>query len=159
MNTNVVPEPTPTPTPLPPTPTNEGETRQPTVTFTPTNTPTFTPTATFTPTHTPSPTATFTPTNTPTITPSNTPITPLPPQEVFLYITIYPSSNHGIVKVSPAGPYDFGDEVTLTATSLKDGWVFSGWGGACSGINVTCVLSLVAENGNNSVTANFSQGN
>ena len=144
MDTNIVPEPTPTPTPTPllPTATLEGETRQPTPTFTPTNTPiTPPPTAT-----TPPPTAT---------TPPPTATTPPIPQEVFLYITIEPSSNHGLCKVEPAGPYLYGDTVTITAYPIGDR-VFSGWEGACSGITNPCILTM---DGTKSVTAKFSQGN
>ena len=66
----------------------------------------------------------------------------------------------GSVSVSPSGPYNQGDNtsVTLTATpssSPAPGPVhsFDGWGGDCSGRSTTCTLTM---NDDKSVTASFS---
>jgi hypothetical protein len=66
----------------------------------------------------------------------------------------------GTVTSSPAGidcgatcsaSFDAGTAVTLTATPMS-GWVFQGWGGACSGTG-TCSLTMNADQ---SVSASFS---
>ena len=67
----------------------------------------------------------------------------------------------GTVTSSPAGincpstcsaGFVQGTQVTLTATPA-DGWGFSGWGGACSGVG-NCVVTMSAAQ---SVTATFAQ--
>lgn len=58
----------------------------------------------------------------------------------------------GSVSASPAASsYPAGAVVTLTATP-DAGSPWTGWGGACSGLDSTCTLTL---NANASVTANF----
>jgi Divergent InlB B-repeat domain len=52
-----------------------------------------------------------------------------------------------------AAGFDNGTQVTLSATA-GSGSVFAGWGGACSGSGLTCVLSVTEAN---SVVANFAQ--
>ena len=49
--------------------------------------------------------------------------------------------------------YDTGTVVTLTA-SASYGYVFDGWGGACSGSSSTCTVTM---DGNKTVIANFSE--
>ena len=59
----------------------------------------------------------------------------------------------GTIEALPAGPYHYGDEVTLTATA-DPGYTFSNWMGDCSGTEPTCNLTL---NGDKSVTGVFTQ--
>jgi len=58
----------------------------------------------------------------------------------------------GTVTSNPASPYKYGDVVQLTPVPAN-GWVFSSWGGACSGSGA-CTVTM---NGNQTVTANFIQ--
>lgn len=67
----------------------------------------------------------------------------------------------GTVSSSPTGiscgtdcsqSYDYGLNVTLTATPASAASYFVGWAGACSGASPTCVLSMTAAR---SVTATF----
>jgi len=78
----------------------------------------------------------------------------------FVLSVSNPSPQHGTVTSSPPGidcgtdcsqPYDFGTSVTLTAHPDPDS-VFGGWGGACSGMTITCPLTM---NSNKLVTATF----
>lgn len=71
-------------------------------------------------------------------------------------------SGSGTVTSSPAGincgadcseNYATGTSVTLTATPAS-GYTFVGWGGACSGMNSTCAVTMNAAQ---TVTAAFSQ--
>ena len=73
------------------------------------------------------------------------------------------NNGNGTVSSSPAGincgtrcnaPFFQGANVTLTATPAS-GSVFSGWGGACSGVNVTCSIAM---NSSKNVTAAFVTG-
>ncbi len=58
----------------------------------------------------------------------------------------------GSVSANPsASSYPAGTVVTLTATP-DAGSPWTGWGGACGGLDTTCTLTL---NANASVTANF----
>lgn len=154
-NTPQPPTPSFTPTNTPPTPPTPTSTSQPpTLIHTWPPTPTFTRTNTATPQYLPTYTPFIeTPTPYTTSTSTNFP-TPTPSQEVFLYIEINPSSHYGTCIVNNPGPYYYGDVVTLTAKSLRDGWAFSGWGGACSGTTNPCTLTM---NGSKSVIAYFSK--
>ena len=66
----------------------------------------------------------------------------------------------GTVTSSPSGvscpttcsaAFDAGTEVTLTETPAS-GWIFQGWGGACSGSASTCTLDI---NSTQNVSATF----
>ena len=60
---------------------------------------------------------------------------------------------NGTVVADPSAPYDYGTEVTLTATA-DTGWTFTGWSGAgCCGTG-TCSITM---DDNKSVTATFTQ--
>lgn len=61
----------------------------------------------------------------------------------------------GTISSAPAGiacggdcteNYTSGVSVTLTA-SAASGYTFSGWGGACSGVSTTCIVSMTAARG------------
>jgi hypothetical protein len=80
-----------------------------------------------------------------------------------LTVTVEGGAANGTVTSSPAGincgsdcseSYASGTGVTLTAKPTT-GATFAGWGGACSGTNETCALTM---NGNKSVTATFTLG-
>jgi hypothetical protein len=57
----------------------------------------------------------------------------------------------GTVAVDKAGPYLYGDSVTLTATTAA-GWAFTGWS-ACTGTG-TCTVTMDADK---TITATFTQ--
>ncbi|MGN0503644.1 MAG: InlB B-repeat-containing protein [Ruminococcus sp.] len=58
--------------------------------------------------------------------------------------------------VSGGGTYDYGSEVTLTATA-KDGYVFTSWTGLPTGATTSGNTASFTVTGNESVTANFTQ--
>lgn len=71
------------------------------------------------------------------------------------------NQGNGVVTSSPSGincgddcteSYQQGSQITLTATA-DEGYAFSGWSGACSGMD-SCVITI---NKNESVTAQFEQ--
>ncbi len=85
------------------------------------------------------------------------------------HLTVTPSgtgagnitSDIGGIACSEAGadgcskPFDSGRSVTLSAQADSDsGSTFAGWGGACSGTNLTCTLRM---DGNKNVTARFNR--
>ncbi|MGO9093727.1 MAG: InlB B-repeat-containing protein [Bryobacteraceae bacterium] len=65
-----------------------------------------------------------------------------------LAINLLPSDGNGqgtVAPVKPGGPYAAGTVVTLTAKA-QDGSVFAGWsGGACSGMENPCTLTMDAD--------------
>ncbi len=80
----------------------------------------------------------------------------------YLLTLVKPGKGNGTISSSPAGidcgsdcaeMYDVGSEVTLVATPSEDS-IFTGWSGACSGIDTTCTVTIT--NGPNFVMANFS---
>ena len=64
-------------------------------------------------------------------------------------LTINPSTG-GTINPSPAGPYHFGDVVTLTATA-DSGYTFTGWTDDASGANPTTLMM----NGSKTIGATF----
>jgi len=133
------PAPTPTPTPSPePTPTPTPPTPEPTPTPTPPE-----------------------PTPTPPVTPEKPATPPSTGQTVQLGIVVS-KKNRGTVVVSETGqscrnkcsfalPQSSTATVTLTATASGKS-AFAGWGGACSGVDSTCTVTMDAAK---SVTAMF----
>jgi hypothetical protein len=66
-------------------------------------------------------------------------------------ITITPGTNCGTSCTTQSNIYDHGTSVTLTANAAS-GYIFSSWGGACSGTSSSCSVSMIQDR---SVTANF----
>lgn len=76
-------------------------------------------------------------------------------------LTVVRNGNgHGVVSSNPSGiacgssctvALDYGTQITLTATPLTD-TLFTGWQGACTGVNPRCVITFT---GANVVTATF----
>jgi uncharacterized repeat protein (TIGR02543 family) len=67
------------------------------------------------------------------------------------YALTITTNGAGSVDVDSAGPYNYGDVVTLTA-SADPGWTFAGWLGDLSGADNPATLMI---DGNKSVTATF----
>jgi len=83
----------------------------------------------------------------------NTNITANFSDEYSLVVTVDPA-NSGTVTVAPEQSiYQYGDEVTLTATA-ETGWTFSGWSGDAEGTENPLTVTIQA---NTSITANFTQ--
>ncbi len=69
--------------------------------------------------------------------------------------TLTEFSEHGDVAIDPAaGPYYYGNDVTLTMGTVDAGWTFTGWSEpGCTGTG-PCTVTIL---GNTEVTANFTQ--
>ncbi|MFC2011354.1 right-handed parallel beta-helix repeat-containing protein [Chloroflexota bacterium] len=63
------------------------------------------------------------------------------------------TDGNGSVSVSPSGPYNYNDVVTLNA-SASTGWVFSGWSGDLSSSTNPDTITI---NGDKTVTATFTE--
>jgi hypothetical protein len=61
------------------------------------------------------------------------------------------TAEHGTVDASPAGPYHYGDQVTLTAAP-DTGYHFTEWSGDITGADSTTTITIY---GNMSLTAGF----
>jgi uncharacterized repeat protein (TIGR02543 family) len=61
----------------------------------------------------------------------------------------------GTITADPAGPYHYGDDVTLTATA-DPGYIFTGWTGDLTGTTNPATLHL---DGDKTVSATFTQVN
>lgn len=84
---------------------------------------------------------------------------PPPPQSRTLTVSV---TGSGSVSSSPPGvscpgdcseTYPEGTSVTLTAAPAS-GWKFSGWGGACSGVTLSCSIAMESDR---AVTATFQE--
>jgi prepilin-type N-terminal cleavage/methylation domain-containing protein/uncharacterized repeat protein (TIGR02543 family) len=67
-------------------------------------------------------------------------------------LNVTTTGSGSVTKSSSESTYSYGDTVTLT-TSSGAGYIFTGWGGACSGIDTSCVVTI---DGSKSVSATFS---
>jgi len=83
----------------------------------------------------------------------NTNITANFTDEYSLVVNVDPADS-GTVTVAPEQSiYQYGDEITLTATA-ETGWAFSGWTGDATGTENPLTMTI---QGNTSITANFTQ--
>jgi len=72
-------------------------------------------------------------------------------QDEYTLTTAVDPLGSGSVQIDQAGPYHYGDEVTLTATA-NAGWDFVSWSGDASGIESPLVITI---HGDTNITANF----